>query len=639
MGSKRRISFVAGVALIAALTLPPAASASVSCSLTTGVLTVDISTGTAQVGIQRGTGGGASDINVYDGGVNGGTLQGCTGSPTVNNTDSIQVTDTVASHSATLELDLQHGPFEPGATAEGTGTSEIEVTFNGSDGTDRLRLVGQSTAANTFVFGQTGASAVGGNLNADADVDDVIVNNGEQMFLEGGSQADDISVAGGTGFTGPVPYVSGGFSVLHIDGGLNDDDLTAGPGGWVLDLSSAFGNDTLNGGSGDDVLGAWGPGDDAVDGAGGNDLIDYQFAQPGNVHFDLGTPGPQDTVVAGTDTATNVEGIVGSQFAGTDVLGGNGLANTFVANDGDDVITPKGGNDTVYGGLGTDTVGYAVGSLGPVAVSLGTTAPQATGGAGTDTFPDVTPSDGLPDVENLIGSPFAGDALTGNGLANVLDVYDGFADSVDCAGDSDTAIADEVGVDSISNCEVTDNAPQTSISSGPANGSTINTATPTYGLSADEPSTFEVKVDSGSFQPCSASCTVPALGSGTHTLSFRAVDVDESQHPDLTSATRTVTVSLPGPPDTTAPDTLLGLHPHKKTTNRRATFTFSSTELAGSFLCSVDGKPYKPCNSPFTSAKLKRGKHRFQVFARDSAGNQDPSAATFFWKVIKRKRR
>jgi hypothetical protein len=635
MASTLRISTL--VLLSAALMLfaPAGASASVTCSLSSGTLTVDIAGGTGTAGIQRGTGGGAADINVYDG-VVGGTLQACTGAPTVNNTDSIIVNDTVAAHNATLMLDFQNGPLEPGLTAEGSGTSEIEVTFNASDGNDKLYLTGQQSIGNTFTFGQTGATAIGGNLNADSDVDDVTVNDGERMTLNGGNQVDTMTAAGGPGFTGPTPYSSGGLAVLTMDGGLNDDHLTAGPGGWILDTGSAYGNDTLTGGSGNDELGAWGPGGDVIDGGGGTgDTVDYQFASPGNVHFDLGITGPQDTNGSGTDSAANVEGIVGSQDAGTDVLTGDSGNNVFIANGGDDVIVPKGGNDEIEGGLGTDTLSYAQGSSGPVAVSLGTSAPQATGGAGTDTLDDGQPTDGLPDVENLTGSPFGGDVLTGNSQPNLLDVYDGLGDTADCVNPatSNVAIADELGVDTISNCDTVDQAPQTSIDSGPASGAVTASPSVTYGLSADEPSTFQYSVDSGPFIACPASCALPALSEGTHALAFRAVDVDERQHPDLTPATRTVTV------DTAPPDTTIVTHPKPKTKSRRGTYTFTSSEPGSTFLCSYDGKSFAACaGSSFTTPKLKPGRHRFDVIATDSAGNRDQSAATFTWKIRKRKR-
>jgi len=92
------------------------------------------------------------------------------------------------------------------------------------------------------------------------------------------------------------------------------------------------------------------------------------------------------------------------------------------------------------------------------------------------------------------------------------------------------------------------------------------------------------------------------------------------------SAVATPTVT-PAPaatptPDTTAPRTSLrkARINHAK---RKATFTFGSGEAGSRFLCKLDKQRFKPCTSPKTYKKLKRGKHVFRVKARDRAGNQD----------------
>ncbi len=91
--------------------------------------------------------------------------------------------------------------------------------------------------------------------------------------------------------------------------------------------------------------------------------------------------------------------------------------------------------------------------------------------------------------------------------------------------------------------------------------------------------------------------------------------------------------------DTTPPETTIGSHPRKKTFKRRGTFTFSSSEPGATFLCSYDSKPYVPCAGSFTTPKLRKGRHRFDVLSADQAGNRDASAATFLWKVLKRRSR
>ena len=100
-----------------------------------------------------------------------------------------------------------------------------------------------------------------------------------------------------------------------------------------------------------------------------------------------------------------------------------------------------------------------------------------------------------------------------------------------------------------------------------------------------------------------------------------------------------VTIPVAAPVDTTPPETTIGSHPKLKTKQRRGTFAFSSSEPGSTFLCRYDGKAYAPCSSPFTTPRLKKGKHQFDVLATDGAGNRDQSAATFFWKVVKRRKR
>jgi large repetitive protein len=60
-------------------------------------------------------------------------------------------------------------------------------------------------------------------------------------------------------------------------------------------------------------------------------------------------------------------------------------------------------------------------------------------------------------------------------------------------------------------------------------------------------------------------------------------------------------------------------------------FEFSSSEPGSSFECSLDGGPFSPCSSPDV-IKAKKGKHHFEVRARDAAGNVDPAPAAASWK-------
>ena len=92
--------------------------------------------------------------------------------------------------------------------------------------------------------------------------------------------------------------------------------------------------------------------------------------------------------------------------------------------------------------------------------------------------------------------------------------------------------------------------------------------------------------------------------------------------------------------DTSPPDTTITKAPKKKSKKKRATLEFGGTDaraIAG-FECSLDGEVFTPCSSPLT-VKVKKGKHEFEVRARDAAGQVDSSPASASWKVKNRKRR
>lgn len=90
--------------------------------------------------------------------------------------------------------------------------------------------------------------------------------------------------------------------------------------------------------------------------------------------------------------------------------------------------------------------------------------------------------------------------------------------------------------------------------------------------------------------------------------------------------------------DCVIPETQITKGPKDKTRKKRATFEFNSNEPGATFECSLDGGAFAPCTSPDT-LKVKRGKHSFQVRARDAGDNADASPASDEWKVKRRKRR
>ena len=92
------------------------------------------------------------------------------------------------------------------------------------------------------------------------------------------------------------------------------------------------------------------------------------------------------------------------------------------------------------------------------------------------------------------------------------------------------------------------------------------------------------------------------------------------------------------PPATnTAPETTITKQPKKKSTKRKATFEFTSSEAGSTFECKLDKEGFKACASPF-KAKVKTGKHTFEVRAIDAQGLADATPASAGWKVKKKKK-
>jgi hypothetical protein len=79
-------------------------------------------------------------------------------------------------------------------------------------------------------------------------------------------------------------------------------------------------------------------------------------------------------------------------------------------------------------------------------------------------------------------------------------------------------------------------------------------------------------------------------------------------------------------PDTTAPETKISKRVLKRTPPVFR-FKFSSSEAGGTFRCSVDRRPFKPCGATRVFKKGAPGRHRLRVVAVDAAGNADPTPA------------
>jgi hypothetical protein len=93
---------------------------------------------------------------------------------------------------------------------------------------------------------------------------------------------------------------------------------------------------------------------------------------------------------------------------------------------------------------------------------------------------------------------------------------------------------------------------------------------------------------------------------------------------------------LTPPPDTSPPDTTMTRRPRNTVKTRRAKkrvrYAFRSSEAGSTFRCKLDGRPPRPCTSPWRP-KVAIGRHTVEVVATDPSGNADPSPAVDRFKV------
>lgn len=83
--------------------------------------------------------------------------------------------------------------------------------------------------------------------------------------------------------------------------------------------------------------------------------------------------------------------------------------------------------------------------------------------------------------------------------------------------------------------------------------------------------------------------------------------------------------------DTTPPDGVISSTPPARSNDPTPDFTFSSSETS-TYECSLDGAAGVTCPASYTvSPALTDGAHTLTVTAIDTAGNRDPSPATYTW--------
>jgi Ca2+-binding RTX toxin-like protein len=275
---------------------------------------------------------------------------------------------------------LDGGPGNDEVSGGGGGdvvfADEGKDALDGGAGTDELNASRAPGAVNIDLFART-ATGVGKDT----------VDGFERVV---GSEHDDTVTGGRVGETilgGPGSDVlTGGPGEDVLDGGDGDDQMEGGPGaanvatyagapaGVEVNLetgeASGWGEDTLSGiqvliGSpfDDSLTGSRqrntflpGAGNDAIEGGGGPDMVDFSGAASG-VAVDLAAG---TATGDGSDTLSAISSVTGSELG--DTLAGDQRRNTLTGGAGDDTIAGNEGDDSLDGGDGIDSLDGGTGS-------------------------------------------------------------------------------------------------------------------------------------------------------------------------------------------------------------------------------------------------------------------------------------
>jgi Rieske Fe-S protein len=148
-------------------------------------------------------------------------------------------------------------------------------------------------------------------------------------------------------------------------------------------------------------------GNDILAGSLSNDTVTYAYATA-PVTVSLAITTQQNTIGAGSDTLTNIDNLMGSNYS--DSLTGNGQNNVLDGGTGDDKLNGAGGADTMIGGRGNDT--FTVNHVGDVAIEYLNKGTDKVSSNVTYTLPA--------NVENLTLTGALAINGTGNDLSNIL---------------------------------------------------------------------------------------------------------------------------------------------------------------------------------------------------------------------------
>lgn len=154
----------------------------------------------------------------------------------------------------------------------------------------------------------------------------------------------------------------------------------------------------------------------------------------------------------------------------------------------------------------------------------------------------------------------------------------------------------------------------------------VDTAFEFTGIDDSGPLTsFECKLDSGTFAACTSPHSLLNLNQGLHTFSVIGVDI---------AGNRSAPASYSWTVDTILPTLSIATKPEAITNSTNGTFGLIATDAGGIDLieCQLNDGAYAPCALTSTYSNLVDGNRTFRARAKDRAGNMS-AVATYNWKI------